>query len=185
MWEQRPHTPPFLRFLSCSWAFQEIPDAWLVPNLPRCTFPWPLTLLWLLVVLAAAALHPESPWCQAEPPWAAAAASTCIAPPSSSGGHWRPWPETACFCYGRILTRVHHFMELRSVSQSPLCRCGMNTHRLSCPHAETPVSFLGQGYLALSRSSQVWGETLLSIFTSGAGIGLRGEMIVRWGGRLG
>ena len=56
MWEQRPHTPPFLRFLNCSWAFQEIPDAWLAPNLPCCTFPWPLTLLWLLVVLAAAAL---------------------------------------------------------------------------------------------------------------------------------
>lgn len=51
-------------------------------------------------------------------------------------------------------------MELRSASQSSLPM--WDEHTDSSPHADTPVSFLGQGCNALAHSSQVW-KTLLSI----------------------
>ena len=151
--------------------------AWLVPNLPSGTLPWCLTQLWLPV---GPALRPytqkvlgagQSP---REPP-----------PHVHSPSEPRPralmsMARACCFSYGRIFTGVHRFMDLCSTSPSPLCRCGMN--RVSRPCAETPVSFLGQGCLALSHSSRVLGETLLSIFTPKSGIGLRDDCKVRWEG---
>ena len=170
--------PPFLRFLSCSWAFQEIPDAWLVPNLPSGTLPWRLTQLWLPV---GPALQPytqkvlgagQSP---REPP------PHVHSPSEPRPRALRSMARACCFNYGRIL-----LASTISWTCAPRLRVLSTeagwTHRLSRPRAETPVSFLDQGCLALPHSSRVLGETLLSIFTPKSGIGLRDDYKVRWEG---
>ena len=106
---------------------------------------------------------------------------TYTAPPSPGRGRWCPWPDPAV-----LVTEGSSLESTVSWTCAPHLRvlsadAGW-THRLSRPRAETPVSFLGQGCLALSHSSRVLGETLLSIFTPKSGIGLRDDCKVRWEG---
>ena len=147
-------TPPFLRVLSCSWVFQEIPDAWLIPNLPSGTLPWRLTQLWL----------PVGPALQPYTQKVLGAGQSPREPPPHVHSPSEPRPRAlmsmaraCCFSYGRIL-----LASTISWTCAPRLRVLSTeagwTHRLSRPRAETPVSFLDQGCLALPHSSRVWGK---------------------------
>lgn len=186
MLEQRtPPTPTILRFLSCTRAFQET-DGWLFPTLP-CGTAVPPTPQSALTSCGTCCWSPK-PRKPSVPGKAPMSCCCFLHLHSPSGPKQRALMSTARGCffhYGRILTKVHHFVELFCESSLLVWE---RAHTHSHPRAETPVTFLSQSSGPELPCAPEFFQVLVKppfLFLSlGQGLGLRGEIIVRRGGRL-
>lgn len=178
MLEQRtPPTPTILRFLSCTRAFQEIPDGWLFPTLP-CGSTIPPTPHSALTSCGTCCWSPK-PRKPSVPGKAPMSCCCFLHLHSPSGPKRRALMSTArgCFLhYGRILTKVHHVVELCCES-SLLVWEWAHTH--SHPHCRDtcylPVPKFWTRATLCSWILSGSGETSLSIFIPRAGIGTKGR----------
>ena len=174
--ERTPPTPDILRFLSCTRAFQEMPDGWLFPTLPRGTTvpPAPHSALTSCGTRCWSP-KPRKPSVPGKAPM-----SRCFLPPTQPlRAQAEGLMSTARGCFfrcGRILTKVHHSVDLCCESSLLVWEWA---HTRSHPHAETPVTFLSQSSgPELPCAPEFFsgsGETSLSIFIPRAGIGTKGR----------